>query len=188
MAEKSSTLPQFKPDGFTSETTPILTPPPEDQKKPFAAETYATNPDDALQDLKIYFESAFSRALLRTETSLSDSLDFFQAHPMIATFFLAQIACSCIPVGLFVLGAVISALVAVALFSCVALLLLVPVLVGTSILGGCLWGWGWVVVVGGRWVLGLVRDGDGDADGVESLDGNANEDANANGNGNGESH
>ncbi|KAJ1706047.1 hypothetical protein AFGD_010273 [Aspergillus flavus] len=181
----SLTLPQFKPDNASETTTAqnLLTPPPEkqpdqegDQEPPLSQteNQYQYQDQDQnqdqdhdpqpttfiLEDVKTYLTTNLFRASVRASSHISTSLDFLHAHPVIATLLLAQFVCSCVPIGLFVAGAVIAASLAVALYSCVAVLVLAPVVIGTSILGFCVWGWGWVVFVVGRWVLGVVVDGE----------------------------
>ncbi|KAB8236030.1 seipin co-factor family protein [Aspergillus alliaceus] len=170
MTEKPPALPQFKPPDSPETTTTLLTPPPEEsaetapqtsQKTIPSTEAPKIDPDNVVQDVKTFPDDLL---IARTRTALADLLEFYHSHPILATFLLAQAVCSCVPIGLFVLGAVVSASVAVVVFSCVAGLVLVPVLVGTSFLGICLWGWGWVGFVIGRWVLGglLRKAGDGE--------------------------
>ncbi|KNG82497.1 hypothetical protein ANOM_009003, partial [Aspergillus nomiae NRRL 13137] len=113
-----------------------------------------------IEDVKTYLSTLFFRQTLRLNSVISTVLDFLHAHPVIATLLLAQLVCSCVPIALFVAGAVIVASLAVALYSCVAVLVLAPVVIGTSVLGFCLWGWGWVVFVVGKRVLGWVVDGE----------------------------
>ncbi|PKX97070.1 seipin co-factor family protein [Aspergillus novofumigatus IBT 16806] len=74
-------------------------------------------------------------------------------HPLLTTFFLCQFVCSCIPVMIFLIGAMIAGGIAVVVFSCFALLVLGPVLVATTVTGLFLWGWGWATFVVGRWLL-----------------------------------
>ncbi|KAK6813882.1 hypothetical protein RU639_010587 [Aspergillus parasiticus] len=194
----SLTLPQFKPDNASETTTTqiLLTPPPEeqqdregDQETPLSQteNQYQYQDQDQghdsqpttfiFEDVKTYLTTNLFRASVRASSHISTSLDFLHAHPVIATLLLAQFVCSCVPIGLFVAGAVIVASLAVALYSCVAVLVLAPVVIGTSILGFCVWGWGWVVFVVGRWVLGVVVDGErggslnGDLDEDEDEDG-----------------
>ncbi|PLB34087.1 seipin co-factor family protein [Aspergillus candidus] len=75
-------------------------------------------------------------------------------HPYWTTFLLAQFLCSVIPIALFLLGAVVAASVAVTAFTCLAGLVLIPVLIGTTVLGVGAWGCGWVVIMLGRWAWG----------------------------------
>ncbi|GIK00303.1 hypothetical protein Aspvir_004325 [Aspergillus viridinutans] len=86
------------------------------------------------------------------------------AHPLLTTFLLCQFVCSCIPVTIFLIGAVVAGGIAVVVFSCFALLVLGPVLVATTVAGLFLWGWGWATFVVGRWLLRryLSEDGDGE--------------------------
>ncbi|KAE8367737.1 hypothetical protein BDV27DRAFT_154627 [Aspergillus caelatus] len=195
MTEHSLTLPQFKPDNVSETTTTqiLLTPPPEEQdhdqdqgqeQEPPLSQTQDQDQDHnaydtpqpntlIIENMKTYLTTSLFRASLRASSSVSTALDFLHAHPVIATLLVAQFVCSCVPIGLFIAGAVIVASLAVALYSCVAVLVLAPVVIGTSILGFCVWGWGWVVFVVGRWVLGVVVDGErggslnGDLDGEE---------------------
>ncbi|KKK22494.1 hypothetical protein ARAM_000609 [Aspergillus rambellii] len=72
-------------------------------------------------------------------------------HPVLASFALCQVLCSAIPLGIFLAGAAISASIAVAVFTCFAALVLLPVLVATTVLGVWLWGVSWGLWVLGRW-------------------------------------
>ncbi|PKY06231.1 hypothetical protein P168DRAFT_302608 [Aspergillus campestris IBT 28561] len=76
--------------------------------------------------------------------SQSTLLTTILAHPYWTTFLLAQFLCSAIPIALFLLGAVVAASVAVAAFTCLAGLVLIPVLVGTTVLGVGVWGSRWM--------------------------------------------
>ena len=76
------------------------------------------------------------------------------SHPYWTTFLLAQFLCSVVPIALFLFGAVVAASVAVAAFTCLAGLVLIPVLIGTTVLGVGVWGCGWVVVILGKWAWG----------------------------------
>ncbi|OGM39807.1 hypothetical protein ABOM_011581 [Aspergillus bombycis] len=179
MTEHSCTLPQFKPDNASETTTTqaLLTPPPEEQEQPLdqTQDHYHDHDQDGedppaahpqpdttilIEDVKTYLSTLFFRQTLRLNFIVSTVLDFLHAHPVIATLLLAQLLCSCVPIGLFVAGAVIVASLAVALYSCVAVLVLAPVVIGTSVLGFCVWGWGWVAFVVGKWVLGWLVDGE----------------------------
>ncbi|GFF61456.1 hypothetical protein IFM61606_07307 [Aspergillus udagawae] len=86
------------------------------------------------------------------------------AHPLLTTFLLCQFVCSCIPVTIFLIGALVAGGIAVVVFSCFALLVLGPVLVATTVAGLFLWGWGWATFVVGRWLLRryLSEDSDGE--------------------------
>ncbi|RHZ48611.1 seipin co-factor family protein [Aspergillus thermomutatus] len=83
------------------------------------------------------------------------------AHPLLTTFLLCQFVCSCIPVTIFLIGAVVAGGIAVVVFSCFALLVLGPVLVATTVAGAFLWGWGWAAFVVGRWLLRRYLNEDG---------------------------
>jgi hypothetical protein len=97
------------------------------------------------------------------------------AHPLLTTFLLCQFVCSCIPVMIFLIGAMVAGGIAVVVFSCFALLVLGPVLVATTVAGLFLWGWGWATFVVGRWLLRyLSDDGDGEKgrqDGANGVNG-----------------
>ncbi|EAW12816.1 seipin co-factor family protein [Aspergillus clavatus NRRL 1] len=80
-------------------------------------------------------------------------MDVATAHPLLMTFLLCQFVCSCIPIAMFVVGAMVAAGIAVVLFSCVALLVLGPVLIATTVAGMLLWGSGWAIFVTGRWFV-----------------------------------
>lgn len=183
MTEHSLTLPQFKPDNVSETTTTqiLLTPPPEeqdhDQDQDQDHNAYDTPQPNTLifEKMKIYLTTSLFRVSLHASSSVSTALDFLHAHPVIATLLVAHFVCSCVPIGLFVAGAVIVASLAVALYSCVAVLVLAPVVIGTSILGFCVWGWGWVVFVVGRWILGAVVDGERGGSLNEDLDGEEEE-------------
>ncbi|RLM00912.1 hypothetical protein CFD26_108437 [Aspergillus turcosus] len=85
------------------------------------------------------------------------------AHPLLTTFLLCQFVCSCIPIMIFLIGAMVAGGIAVVVFSCFALLVLGPVLVATTVAGLFLWGWGWATFVVGRWLLRyLSEDGEGE--------------------------
>ncbi|PWY91420.1 hypothetical protein BO94DRAFT_544806 [Aspergillus sclerotioniger CBS 115572] len=75
------------------------------------------------------------------------------AHPILATFLFVQVLFSGIPVCMFVVGALVSAVFAVAVFSCFAMLVLGPVVVGTTLVAVGVWGSGWVVYKVGGWAV-----------------------------------
>ena len=77
------------------------------------------------------------------------------AHPLLSSFLLAQLLCSTIPLLLFAIGIMTAGIVAAAVFACLGLLVLVPVLLATGVLGGLAWGWGWFVFLVGRWAWGV---------------------------------
>ena len=77
------------------------------------------------------------------------------AHPFLSSFLLAQLLCSTIPLLLFAIGIMTAGIVAAAVFACLGLLVLVPVLLATGVLGGLAWGWGWFVFLVGRWAWGV---------------------------------
>ncbi|RAL02107.1 seipin co-factor family protein [Aspergillus ibericus CBS 121593] len=78
------------------------------------------------------------------------------AHPVLATFVLAQVLFSGIPVCLFVGGVVASAALAAGVFTCFALLVLGPVVVVTTLVAVGVWGSGWVVYKVGGWAVRRV--------------------------------
>src|SRR5699024_6313782 len=71
---------------------------------------------------------------------------------------------SAVPITLFLIGLAVTASVAASVFACLAFLVLGPVLVFTTLLGGWIWGLGWILVFVGGWVF-------------EALDGRANQGA-----------
>lgn len=85
------------------------------------------------------------------------------AHPFLSSFLLAQLLCSTIPLLLFAIGIVTVGIVAAAVFACLGMLVLVPVLLATGVLGALAWGWGWFVFLVGRWAWGVYvqRTGSG---------------------------
>ncbi|RHZ74251.1 hypothetical protein CDV55_108229 [Aspergillus turcosus] len=91
------------------------------------------------------------------------------AHPLLTTFLLCQFVCSCIPIMIFLIGAMVAGGIAVVVFSCFALLVLGPVLVATTVAGLFLWGWGWATFVVGRWLLRYLSE---DGEGEKGLEGN----------------
>lgn len=116
----------------------------------------------------ITYAGHFLTTHLLPESRRTAILTTLRAHPLLSSFLLAQVLCSGVPILLFILGLVISASLAASVFACFAVVVLVPVLVFTGLLG--VWGWGvaWGCFVLGRWGFGVVlswngdRDGDGD--------------------------
>ncbi|KAF7588036.1 hypothetical protein BBP40_006415, partial [Aspergillus hancockii] len=124
----SKTLPQYKPENASESTTTaiLLTPPSEEDptSQILPDNNQPTHDNNAILDL---FKSTFLPAAHTATTSL---LDLMHRRPVLSTFLLAQFLCACIPIGLFVLGAIVSVAVALIIFSCVAVMVLGPVLVG----------------------------------------------------------
>lgn len=99
----------------------------------------------------------------RTRTTVHH---FLHTHPFLSTFLAAQLLVSFFPLFLFATLTMTAGVVAAGLFACLGLVVLVPVLVATGVLGVVVWGWGWGVFVVGRWAWGayverMVRDGAG---------------------------
>ncbi|PYH41715.1 seipin co-factor family protein [Aspergillus saccharolyticus JOP 1030-1] len=91
-------------------------------------------------------------------------------HPLLATFLLAQIICSGIPLCLVLGGVMMAASVAAAVVAGLAMLVLGPVLVVTFLLGLGVWGWGWALVWFWRKVGRVVRGEEEEGLGVFGVD------------------
>lgn len=114
-------------------------PPPRDQASFFALET------------------AFSGILRAFNTLLPPSRRVaiyaaVLAHPLLSTFLVCQIVCAAAPLGFFLAGVLLSAVLAAMTFACCAFLILVPALAATAILGLFLWIWAWTLFLFVRWV------------------------------------
>ncbi|KAE8150711.1 hypothetical protein BDV25DRAFT_139540 [Aspergillus avenaceus] len=103
-----------------------------------------TKPNDNITE---YLQTLFEAHILPHIFRL---LDLAQANPLISSFLLVQFLCSCVPIALFIIGAVVAAATALMVFSCVAAFVLGPVVLGTTVLGVVVWGCAWVGGVGGR--------------------------------------
>lgn len=81
-----------------------------------------------------------------------------QSHPFLSSFLLFQLLFSAIPIVIFLSGVAITASIAASVFACFAFLVLGPVLVFTTLLGVWVWGFTWVVVFAGRWIVGALGE------------------------------
>lgn len=93
--------------------------------------------------------------LTTTEPHRAALTSTLRAHPVLTSFLLCQLLCSTVPIALFLAGVAISASLAASAFACLALLVVGPVLVFTSLLGVWVWGFAWATWVVGRWVWGF---------------------------------
>lgn len=137
--------------------------------------TTTDNPPDTLTTTTSPSSSIPFPALLETPITMLNThilpeqrrsaiLSAIQSHPLLASFLACQLFCSAVPITLFLIGVAVTASVAASIFACLAFLVLGPVLVFTTLLGGWIWGVGWIVVFVGGWVF-------------EALDGRVNQGA-----------
>lgn len=104
-----------------------------------------------------------------TRTTIVETVN---AHPILTTFLAAQLAVAFFPLLLFSIGVLTAGVVAAALFACLGMVVLVPVLLATGVLGLVVWGWGWCVFFVGRWAWGVyVERKLGGADGGGGFNG-----------------
>lgn len=106
-----------------------------------------------------------------TRTTIVETV---HAHPILTTFLAAQFAVAFFPLLLFTLGVFTVGVVAAGLFACLGMVVLVPVLLVTGVLGVVVWGWGWGVFFVGRWAWGVYvekRLGGEDGESGGSVDG-----------------
>lgn len=73
-------------------------------------------------------------------------------RPIASTFLVCQAICCGVPLMVFLVGVFVFAVVAVVLWTLLALLILVPILLVASMMGVSLWGWGWVLYGLVKWV------------------------------------
>ena len=139
-------------DGATiTQPTPQSRPQPNDLKQQQQKPTPKT---ETIRSLALLTLALFDTYILPPQTRTT-ILQTVAAHPFLSSFLLAQLLCSTIPLLLFAIGIMTAGVVAAALFACLGLLVLVPVLLATGVLGGLAWGWGWFVFLVGRWAWGV---------------------------------
>ncbi|KAA8641854.1 hypothetical protein EYZ11_003076 [Aspergillus tanneri] len=88
-----------------------------------------------------------------------------RAHPLIASFLLCQIVCSAVPMGLFALfasGMFMAVGVGVAMFICLAAMLLTPIMIFIAFIAGGFWAYWMVIFLSAKRVINTVRDWRGD--------------------------
>lgn len=119
-------------------------------------------------------------------------LETVNARPVLSSFLAAQIAVALFPLLLFITGILTAGVVAAGLFACLGMVLLVPVLLVTAVLGVVIWAWGWGMFMAARWSWSIYVErtlgGPPTAVAVKSDDastGNGNGTSTDNGNGNG---
>lgn len=124
-----------------------------------------TSKTETIRSLALLTLALFDTYILPPQ-SRTTILQAVAAHPFLSSFLLAQLLCSTIPLLLFAIGIMTAGIVAAAVFACLGLLVLVPVLLATGVLGGLAWGWGWFVFLVGRWAWGVYvqRTGGGKAE------------------------
>ena len=85
----------------------------------------------------------------------STILETVNARPVLTSFLAAQIAVALFPLLLFTTGILTAGVVAAGLVACLGMVVLVPVLLVTSVLGVVIWGWGWALFMAARWSWGV---------------------------------
>ncbi|KAI9929913.1 hypothetical protein ASPWEDRAFT_23642 [Aspergillus wentii DTO 134E9] len=152
-----------KPSETSNTTPPTLTSTPEEE----TTTTTTTDPSAGpIQEILSATLTLIDTYILPPRTR-SAILRIAASHPHLTSLLLCQLICSGIPVALFGMGVVITAVIAATLFACVALLVLGPVLMVTGFMGLCLWGWAWGFYLVGSWVLGMMDKSDELGDGKE---------------------
>ncbi|KOS44127.1 hypothetical protein ACN38_g4984 [Penicillium nordicum] len=73
-------------------------------------------------------------------------------HPAASTLIVCQMICCGVPLLAFSAGVFIFAAVSILFWTVLSLLILGPVLLGTSMMGMFLWGWGWIFYGLVKWV------------------------------------
>ncbi|GIJ92398.1 hypothetical protein Asppvi_011380 [Aspergillus pseudoviridinutans] len=88
-----------------------------------------------LSTLWLFFLSRINTYILPPAVG-AKLLTITSTRPYLAAFLVTQVIFAFVPLGIFLLGAMVVAIGSVAAFSCIALLIAGPVVVGTTALGG----------------------------------------------------
>ena len=73
-------------------------------------------------------------------------------RPATTTLILCQMICCGVPLLIFLAGVFVFAAVSILLWAVLSLVILGPVLLVTSMMGLCLWGWGWILYGLVKWL------------------------------------
>ncbi|CAP99627.1 hypothetical protein E8E15_004800 [Penicillium rubens] len=73
-------------------------------------------------------------------------------RPAATSLIVCQMICCGVPILVFLAGVLVFAVVSILLWAVLSLLILGPVLLVTSMMGMCMWGWGWILYGLVKWV------------------------------------
>ncbi|KAJ6169009.1 hypothetical protein N7497_001852 [Penicillium chrysogenum] len=73
-------------------------------------------------------------------------------RPAATSLIVCQMICCGVPILVFLAGVLVFAAVSILLWAVLSLLILGPVLLVTSMMGMCMWGWGWILYGLVKWV------------------------------------